>query len=81
MAVHWFWNCFEEPCILVDAHAPGMGRDPLFGTAPVPLFSDGEDPPVDGESRIVSVDDTFVRAAEVERRVLDRLGSINLNTG
>ena len=39
--VHWSWNRSDEPCTLIEVHAPGIQNDPLFEGVAVGLFDDG----------------------------------------
>jgi mannose-6-phosphate isomerase-like protein (cupin superfamily) len=43
-ARHWSWNRFDEPCVLVEVHTPGLHDDPLVSSFAVGLFDDGEAP-------------------------------------
>jgi|tagenome__1003787_1003787.scaffolds.fasta_scaffold20952239_2 mannose-6-phosphate isomerase-like protein (cupin superfamily) len=41
-AVHWSWNRGQEPCVLVEVHAPGLQHDPLIADFAVGLFDEDE---------------------------------------
>lgn len=41
--VHWSWNRADQPCVLIEVHAPGLQDDPQTRSFAVSLFDDGED--------------------------------------
>jgi len=47
-AVHWAWNRGDEPCTMVEVHAPGMQADPTVAGFATALFDDGEAPATTG---------------------------------
>jgi quercetin dioxygenase-like cupin family protein len=71
-AVHWMWNRSDQPLVLIEAHAPSLGDDPLFEGFAVRLFSDDEDASVDGSARNVMLQ---VDPGPVEARYPDPTGS------
>jgi mannose-6-phosphate isomerase-like protein (cupin superfamily) len=68
-AVHWSWNRADEPCVLVEVHAPGLQGDPEIAPIAVGLFDDAEDRVQVGTA--VNVDVTLpvelVRRVEAQR--------------
>jgi len=66
------WNRTDKPLVLIEAHAPSLGDDPLFEGFGVRLFSDDEDPSVDGSARNVMLQ---VDPGPVEARYPDPTGS------
>ncbi|MCF6473790.1 cupin domain-containing protein [Nonomuraea sp. MG754425] len=63
-AVHWAWNRSDEPCTMVEVHAPGLQRDPTLAAHAVGLYDDGETPRPVAEPVTTFVD---FDAAEVEK--------------
>lgn len=41
-ARHWSWNRFDEPCVLVEVHTPGLQDDPLIKSFALGLFDEEE---------------------------------------
>ena len=63
--VHWSWNRSEEPCTLIEVHAPGIQDDPLFAGVAVGLFAEGEASPAAGpHNEFVDVDRSVVDKVE-----------------
>jgi quercetin dioxygenase-like cupin family protein len=50
-AVHWAWNRSDEPCSLVEVHAPGLQDDPSVAHISVGLFAEDESPTVSAGPR------------------------------
>jgi len=71
-AVHWMWNRTDKPLVLIEAHAPSLGDDPLFEEFAVRLFSADEDASVDGSARNMMLQ---VDPGPVEARYPDPTGS------
>lgn len=44
-AVHWSWNRADEPCVLIEVHAPGLQHDPKIEPFALGLFDADERPP------------------------------------
>src|SRR4051812_48980265 len=62
-AVHWSWNRADEPCVLIEVHAPGLHRDPAIAPLAVGLFGPGEDAAGAGPAN----EDVALPAAAIER--------------
>ncbi|WCB96494.1 hypothetical protein DSM104299_05253 [Baekduia alba] len=41
-AIHWSWNRADEPCVLIEVHAPGLQGDPGIAPIAVALFDEAE---------------------------------------
>ncbi|WP_165974384.1 cupin domain-containing protein [Nonomuraea deserti] len=63
-AVHWAWNKFEQPCTMVEVHAPGLQGDSTLAAHAVGLFDDGETSRPVAEPTTTFVD---FDAAEIEK--------------
>jgi mannose-6-phosphate isomerase-like protein (cupin superfamily) len=68
-AVHWSWNRTDEPCVLVEVHAPGLQGDPEIAPIAVGLFDEAE-PGVEGGGAVnvdVALPEEIVRRVEAQR--------------
>jgi mannose-6-phosphate isomerase-like protein (cupin superfamily) len=68
MQVHWAWNRGEEPCELLEAHAPGLD---VGAEDPVDLLDEGEDPGVIARVPMIWASDDYVEQGEASLREQD----------
>jgi mannose-6-phosphate isomerase-like protein (cupin superfamily) len=64
MKVHWAWNRGDEPCEIVEAHAPGL--DLLAREDAPDLTEEGEDPAGFERVPMVWASDDYVEKAEAD---------------
>lgn len=70
-ASHWMWNRTDRPLVLIEAHAPSLGDDPLFEGFAVRLFAEDEDDSIEGSARNVMLQ---MDPGPVERKYADPEG-------